>query len=76
MLVRIFLICIWTLMGSPKPQWFSEGKRSHTCTTEETSLKLFQVKPGLERSVTSHCTCTLRSLLVSKAISDSLKLAG
>lgn len=58
-------------MVSPKPQWCSEGKEIHKFTTEENSLKLFQ--PDGERSVTSHSSGILRNLLVSEAISNSLK---
>lgn len=60
-------------MGSPKPQRCSEGKRIHKCTTKGNSWRLFQVKPDGKRSVTSQPSCTLRNLLVSEAISNSLK---
>lgn len=60
-------------MGSPKPQRCSESRRIHKCTTEGNSWRLFQVKPDGERSVTGQPSCTLRNLLVSEAISNSLK---
>lgn len=67
-LVSIFFVCI-----SPRPQGFSEGKRIHKFTTEENSLKLFQVKPDGGRSATSHSSCILRNLLVAEAVRNSLK---
>lgn len=60
----------WVLLN---PSGSVQDKTIPKFTAEEKSSELFEVKPDGERSPTSHSSCKLRNLLISEAISNSLK---